>query len=138
MSVNQSRMKRMSRSATIALTSSGVFGRSSLMAGSLVEASGGRFVAGLLRQPAPRPALELVHRGRQLPAHLGELVLDPDRSAGANRAHDDAVALELLHALGQQAIGELGHGLGDLTEAQGPAVDQDAHDRARPAAPDEL
>ncbi len=94
--------------------------------------------AGLSGQPAPRPALELVYRGSQFLAHLGQLVLDAEGPAGPHRAHDDAVALELLHALRQQAVGELGHGLGDLTEAQRLAVDENADDRARPAATDQL
>src|SRR3954449_769058 len=53
-------------------------------------------------------------------------------------AGDDPALLELLHALGQQAVAELGDGLRDLGEAQTTAMEQDVEDRAGPALADEL
>src|SRR3954454_5793340 len=138
MSVNQRRMKRMLRSWTSALTSSRVWGRSGM---GRETSRPGRGVVGptaKLGEPAFGPALELVHRRGELAPHLGELVLDADRAPGADGAAHDAVRFELLHALGQQAVRKLRDRLGDLTEAQHLAVDEDADDGAGPAAPDEL
>src|SRR5215210_3507157 len=105
-SVNQSRMKRILRSSTIALTSSGVRGWSG---GGVM----GRQPKGSV-EPAVGPALQLLERRRELPAHARELVLDPHGRAFGDAPLDDSARLELLHALGQQAVGEVGHRLGDL------------------------
>ena len=56
---------------------------------------------------------------------------------GITRAVDDPASLELLHPLGQEPVGELRDGLRDLGEAQ-RAIHQDPHDRAGPAASDQL
>src|SRR5215210_3569068 len=113
-SVNHRRMKRIPRSSTSALTSSGVCGRSAM--------SGG--IRRRLEQPAIAPSLQLGDRVSQVPAALGELVLDLDRGAVADPPLDDAAGLELLEALGEQAIGELGDGVRDLREAHRAADEQ--------------
>src|SRR5687768_17398113 len=93
MSVNQSRTKRMLRSSTKARTSSAVCGWS-LMARRL--------------QPRVGPALEREHGGLERLALLGQDVLDPDRGVVDHVALDDPLSLELLHPLGQQAVGQIG------------------------------
>src|SRR5215217_5185609 len=118
-SVNQSRMKRMPRSSTSALTSSCV-------------------MRGSLGDPAIRPALELAQGRRELAPLLRELVLHAHRALAGDAALDDAARLEFLHALREQAVGEVGHCVRDLREAHGAAVQQDVEDRAGPAAADEL
>src|SRR3954453_7990722 len=87
MSVNQSRTKRMSRSATNARTSSAVRG-CSLMRGRL--------------QPGVCPALERAHGGLERLALLGEDVLDLHRGVVDHVPLDDPLCLQLLHPLGQQ------------------------------------
>ena len=76
--------------------------------------------------------------GSQLAAHGGQLVADLDRRAGVDVPRRRRRGLELLHALGEQPVAELGDGLGDLGEAQRAVVEQDGDDRARPAAADQL
>src|SRR5205807_1767911 len=88
-------------------------------------------------EPALGPALELRQRWLELVTHLGELVFDPQRRPGDHLAFHDPARLELLHPLGQQAIGELRHGLRDLGEAQRP-IHQHAQDRTGPAPPHQL
>src|SRR5262245_31096498 len=84
MSVNRRRTKRMSRSSTIARTSSAVCGWS-LMARRL--------------QPGVGPALQRAH-GRLERLALGcEDVLDLDGRVADDVALDDALRLELLHPL---------------------------------------
>src|SRR5215217_716592 len=119
MSVNHSRMKRIPRSSTSALTSSCV-------------------MRGRLGDPAIRPALELAQGRRELAPLLRELVLHAHRALAGDAALDDAARLEFLHALREQAVGEVGHRVRDLREAHGAAVQQDVEDRAGPAAADEL
>src|SRR4051794_361571 len=89
-------------------------------------------------QPAVGPGLELAERRRELLALLGELVADLHRRLLGDMTGDDPALLELLHALGQQAVAELRHRLGDLGEAQAAAVQQDVEDRAGPALADQL
>src|ERR1700759_4394131 len=141
MSVNQRRMKRMSRSETSEMTSSAVRWRdvAVIERGTLLAASreGGKSGADGLAasaEPAVGPRLELDERGLELGAHLRQRVLDPQGRSGNHRPLDDAARLELLHALGQQAVRQLGHGLSDLREAQ-RAVHQDAQDRSGPPSP---
>src|SRR3954454_24890310 len=125
MSVNHRRMKRMLFSATSALTSSAVCGRS----GIALQANGPRGRPGWTGgrksvQPAVRPALELGHRRREL-APLGrELVRDLRRRALADVAHDDAARLELVHAPEKQAFRQVGDRVGDLREPHLAPVQQ--------------
>src|SRR5215208_3191996 len=127
-SVNQRRMKRIPRSSTRALTSSGVCGRSAI--------SGG--IRGRLEQPAIAPSLQLGDRVAQVLAPLGQLVFDLDRRAVADAPLDDAASLELLEPLGEQPVGEVGHGVGDLREAHRAADQEHVDDGAAPALADEL
>src|SRR5215213_6105786 len=98
MSVNQRRMKRTPVSRTCASTSSAVVGCSSVSA-----------IAARTLQPAQRPRAQLAQRGGQLASHVRQPVLDPGGRAVADLALDDAARLELLHPLGQQAVGQVGH-----------------------------
>src|SRR3954451_6908075 len=149
MSVNQNRMNRIWRSSTRAMTSSEVRGWS-LIRGTLAD---GSWTAGPVRvdgrassdlellavvQPAPRPHPQLRHGRLEPPAHRRQLVGDLDGRAGLDRALDDAARLELLHALGQEAVAELRDRGSDLGEAHGAAIQEDLDDRSRPAAPDQL
>src|SRR5215217_9121571 len=118
MSVNHSRMKRTPVSRTWARTSSAVPGWS----------SGGAMKARTL-QPAQCPRAELAQGGGQLAAHVGEPVLDARGRAVVDLPLDDAARLELLHPLGEQAIGEVGHGAADLGETHGAAFEQHVDDR---------
>src|SRR5215218_314586 len=117
MSVNQSRMKRIPRSSTSALTSCGVCGRPS---GGGVIAADYEIAAASSVEPAMRPGLELTERGREVAAHRRELVLDPGGARAADAALDHSARLELLHPLRQQPVGQRGDGLGDLREAHRP------------------
>ena len=148
--MNQSRMKRISRSATMALTSSGVCGRSADMAGSLVHrgfrsfsrrgarASAVRAVLSAGRaSAAPRPRARGPRARARGPSSVSSYSTRTGRPGRTVRTTTPA-RLELLHALGQQAVGQLGDRVGDLAEAQGRAVDEHADDRAGPAAADEL
>src|SRR3954469_15427845 len=92
MSVNQSRTKRMSRSSTKARTSSAVRGWS-LMRRRL--------------QPGVGPALEREHGRLERLALGGEAVFDPHRRVVDHAALDDALRLQLLHPLGQEAVGQV-------------------------------
>src|SRR4029453_13040305 len=76
-------------------------------------------------QPAIGPPLELRERRGELPPHLGELVLDPYGRVRVDVALDDAARLQLLHALGEQPVGELRDGLPDLREAHRATLEQD-------------
>src|SRR5215211_671350 len=127
MSVNQSRMNRTPVSRTWARTSSAVPGWS----------SGGAMKARTL-QPAQCPRAELAQGGVQLAAHVGEAVLDAGGRAVVDLPLDDAARLELLHPLGEQAIGQVRHGGADLREAHRAALEQHIDDRAGPALADEL
>src|SRR5215213_14425 len=122
MSVNQSRTKRMSRSSTNALISSAVCGWS-LMARRL--------------QPGVGPALERAHRRLERLTLRGEDVLDTNRCVVDDPALDDALRLELLHPLREQAIREIGDEPLELGEASRP-VHEHEQDRARPALADQL
>src|SRR5215212_8965966 len=122
MSVNQSRTKRMSRSLTKARTSSAVCGWSVMRA---------------RLQPGVGPLLERAHGRLEGLALLGEDVLHPHGRVGDHVPLDDALGLELLHPLGQQAVGEVRHQLLELREP-GRAVQQHEQDRAGPALADEL
>src|SRR3954451_18114269 len=122
MSVNQSRINRMFRSWTRDLMSSGACGRSIR-----AEYVSLRVARGSV-EPAVGPGLELLQRGREVPAHGGELVLDSGGAGAADPPLDHAAVLELLHALGQQAVRQRGDGLGDLGEAHRTALEQDGED----------
>src|SRR5947209_13912827 len=122
MSVNQRRTKRRSLAATSALTSSGVPGRSVMGAGRLLQA---RWPAGPVLldrraggEPGLGPALELREGGLQRVAHRGQRVGHAHRRAGMDLALDEPARLELLDALGEQPVRQVGDGSGDLAEAQ--------------------
>src|SRR3954452_19295408 len=143
MSVNHRRTKRRALAPTSALTSSGVRGRSGRGAGRLSE---GAWPAGPVLadrwagcEPRLSPALELVERGLEGVAHGGEAVGHAHRRAGVDGARDQAAALELLDALGEEAVGQVGDRGRDLAEAQrAVGVSQHFDDRAGPSAADEL
>src|SRR3954470_10535865 len=149
MSVNQNRMNRIWRSSTRAMTSSEVRGWS-LIRGTLADGSwtagpvalDSRAVSDLellaVVQPAPGPHSQLRHGRLEPPAHRRQLVGDLDGRGGLDRALDDAARLELLHALGQEAVAEFRDRGSDLGEAHGATIQEDLHDRSRPAAPDQL
>src|ERR1700733_1373103 len=103
MSVNHRRMKRMSRSSTSAMTSSWVSGwavvamapRTLLARRPLPGQPGRPFCLedplhpgrdAPLAEPAIGPELQLAQRGLELPAHLRERELDPQRRTGDDRA----------------------------------------------------
>src|SRR5919197_3162306 len=118
MSVNQRRMKRMPRASTAALTSSGVLGVSAMEADPTLRRGDLSWTGGPgSAEPLVGPRLELFHRGRKRPAHRRQLVLDPDRGVRMHVALDHPARLELLHALGQQPVGDVGDALRDLREA---------------------
>ena len=52
-------------------------------------------------------------------------------------ALDHSVGGQFLEPFGQEAVGDARNGVGDLAEPRAP-VEQRAHDRARPATPDQL
>src|SRR5215210_2123194 len=135
MSVNQSRMKRMPRSWTSALTSSGVVGRS--FSAAMGPQPRWSVRSGTL-EPAVRPGFELAQRRCEIPAHRRQLILDPRRRGAAHPALDEAARLELLHALGEQPVRQRGHRLGDLGEAHRAALEHHCEDRAGPALAHEL
>src|SRR5215210_9192065 len=103
MSVNHSRMKRTPVSRTCASTSAAIVGCS----------SGGAIEARTL-QPAQRPRAQLAQGGGQLAAHVRQPVLHAGGCAVAHLALDDAARLELLHPLGEEAVGEMRHRAADL------------------------
>ena len=70
-------------------------------------------------------------------AAFGESVGYADGAVGGDRAGDQAFALQLPEALGEEAVGEAGDGGEDLVEAGG-AGNQDAQNGADPAAADQL
>ena len=141
--MNQRRMKRMPRSWTSALTSSWVCGRSSCGTG---------------RETSPRALTARWTGGRGVSPTSGRAQRLSSPSAGSSSrprsvssystltglvagdvALDDAGRLELLHALGQQPVGQLGDRVADLAEAQrAAALEQHVEDRARPALADQL
>src|SRR5215217_8194732 len=127
MSVNQRRMNRTPVSRTWARTSSAVVGCSSVSA-----------MKARTLQPAQRPRAQLAQGRGQLAPHVRQPVLHPGGRPVADVALDDAPRLELLHPLGQQAVGEVRHGAADLREAHRAAVEQHVDDRARPPLADEL
>src|SRR4051794_16898200 len=127
-SVNHRRMKRIPRSSTRALTSSGVCGRSAIWGG----------IRGRLEQPAVAPRLEFGEGVAEIPPALGQLVLDLHGRAVADPALDDPTRLELLQALGEQAIRQVGNGVGDLAEAHRTGLEQDVDDGPAPALAHEL
>src|SRR4051794_29837557 len=130
-SVNQSRMKRISRSSTIALTSSAVFGWSAI---DEPRCSGwrnpneapldgrsrsfGPSVARVGGEPLAAPLLERADRRLERLALLGERVLHADGRAVEHTALDDALCLQLLEALGEEAVGQLGDEVPDAAEVQ--------------------
>src|SRR3954447_1207155 len=114
MSVNQSRTKRMSRSSTKARTSSAVRGWS-LMPRRL--------------QPSVGPQLERAHGGLEGLPLLREDVLHSHGRVVDHVALDDPLALQLLHPLRQQPVGQVGDEPLELGEAGRP-VHQDEQDRA--------
>src|SRR6185436_9839934 len=121
MSVNQKRMKRMSRSSTIDLTSSAVRGWSAMFSLFVGFEEGARLLA---RQPVVRPALKRAHGRLEGAALVRERVLDLDGTRVAHVTLDDLLGLELLHPLGQEPVGDVGHELAHFREAQRP-VHQD-------------
>src|SRR3954453_1224208 len=127
-SVNHRRMKRIPRSSTSALTSSGVCGRSAIWGG----------IRGTLEQPAVAPRPEFGEGVAPIPAALGQLVLALPGRAGADPALDDPARLELLQALGEQAIRQVWDGVGDLAEAHRTGLEQDVDDGPAPALAHEL
>src|SRR4051794_34787828 len=139
MSVNHSRMKRMPVPRTYSRTSSRVLGWSSVCA--MAAQTRGRSVQPSLAlrpklQPAQGPLAQLVQRGCELAAHVGERVLDARRRALPDLPLDDPAGLELLHPLRQQAVGQVRDGTADLREAHRAAMQQHVDDRARPALAD--
>src|SRR5688572_18194411 len=115
MSVNQKRMKRMSRSSTIALTSSAVRGWSAMFSLLVGFEEARRLLA---RKPVVRPALEGAHGRLERAALVRERVLDPDGTAVAHVTLDDPLGLELLHTLGEQPVRDVRHELAHFGEAQ--------------------
>src|SRR5581483_5263001 len=122
MSVNQRRMKRMFRSATIAVTSSVVslvmraFAPRLAVAGGEVNARAGLDlghplpgrvrspVAGPAPKPSVGPLLKLSKCRLQLQAHARELIFDPQRRSCEHPSLHYPARLELLHPLGEQPI----------------------------------
>src|SRR5918992_2112577 len=140
MSVNQKRMNLMSRSWTIALTSSAVCGCSWTAMRAPLPRSGAAYEAGKaneLVQPGLRPGLQGAHGGLESAALVREGVLHPHGGLVDDAAFDDPLALELLEALGEQPVGQVRHQLADLGEAKRP-VHQHAEDGAGPALAHQL
>src|SRR5215217_6136026 len=132
-------MKRMSRSSTIALTSSAVFGWSD-MARTLTAGTptGGRNLpASWAGQPLASPLLEGADCGLEGAALLGEAVLHAHRGTVENATLDHTLRLELLEAFRQQPVRQLGDELPDAGEVK-RAVEEDEDDGARPAFADQL
>src|ERR671919_1678981 len=88
-------------------------------------------------QPGARPDLQRPHGGLERAALLGERVFDARRHAFARAALDDPLRLELLQALGEEAVRQVGHEDLHLGETQ-RSIEQDEEDGARPALPDQL
>src|SRR4051794_18411869 len=101
-------------------------------------ATGGRGLsASWAGQPLATPLLQGADGRLERAALLGEAVLHADRRAVDDAALDHALALELLEALGEQPIGQLGHELPDAGEVQ-RSVEQDQDDGPGPALADQL
>ena len=62
------------------------------------------------------PCCGLYHQAVELAAAFGELVLDPHGAGAGDATLHDSAPLELLHALAQQAVGQVGPRVGDLAE----------------------
>src|ERR671919_1046405 len=88
-------------------------------------------------QPGARPDLQRPHGGLKRAALLGERVFNARRNAFARAALDDPLGLELLQALGEEAVRQVGHEDLHLGETQ-RSIEQDEQDGARPALPDQL
>src|SRR5215208_6413680 len=131
MSVNQRRTKRMSRSSTKALTSSAVCGWSAM------GRSFGRSAERSRLQPGARPALQRQDSGLERLALLGQGVFHPHRGVVDHAPLDDPLGRQLLHALRQKSVRQVGHELLELRETRG-ALHQNEQDRARPALADQL
>src|SRR3954454_21261642 len=139
MSVNHRRMKRMSRSSTIALTSAAVLGWSG-MARTLTAAAptgGPGLLASWAAEPLASPLLQGADGGLERAALLGEAVLHAHGRAVEDAALHHSLGLELLQPLGEQAVGKLGDELPDPGE-MGRPVEQHEDDRAGPALADQL
>src|SRR5919199_1020899 len=117
MSVNQSRMKRISWSLTSALTSSAVFGWSAIGllrgigVGGEARKANEAGAAGLKRralEPLVGPRLERADRRLQRAALVGHRVLHADRGAVEHAPLHDPLGLELLQPLRQETVGYLG------------------------------
>src|SRR4051794_871661 len=91
----------------------------------------------LAGQVLVRPLLEAAKSGLERAAAIGEAVLDAHRRALEHPALDDALGLELLEPLAEEAVGELGHEMADAGEVE-RAVHQDEQDRSGPAFADEF
>src|SRR3954471_19736571 len=143
MSVNHRRTKRRSLAETSARTSPGVRGGSVMGAGRLSER---RWTAGPVRadrwagrEPRLGPGLQLREDRPEGVAHVAQRVGHADRRAGMDLTGDQAAGLELLDALGEQAVAEVGDRRRDLGEAQRPlGAAHHLEDRAGPASTDEL
>ena len=115
--MNQSRTKRMSRSSTKALTSSAVCGWSAMA----LLLSG-------VRDGAAGYSQELAQRLSARTAGSSASPLSVRTYSTLHRrvvdhvALDDALGLQLLHPLGQEPVGEVGHELLELGEAGGPSI----------------
>src|SRR5919106_5795999 len=139
MSVNQRRTKRMPRSSTNDLISSAVRGGWSAMGldsfGGWAGGLGARKANQL--QPGARPGLQRPDGGLERAALLGQRVLHADRHVVDHAALDNALGLELLEALGQEPVREIGHQELHLGEAQ-RTIQEHEQDGAGPALPDQL
>src|SRR5215213_6896999 len=90
-----------------------------------------------LVEPATSPGLQRVDRRLQGQALLRQQVLDARRVAVQDDPVDDALGLELLQPLREEAVRQIGHALLDLREARG-SLEQDRDDRPGPALAYEL
>src|SRR6185436_754741 len=71
------------------------------------------------------------------PALLGQRIFHPDRRVRDDRSLEDAFLLELLKAIAEHAIGDVGDGIAQRGEPA-PRLEQHEDDRAGPAAADQL
>ena len=78
-----------------------------------------------------------MHGGLEGAALGGDRVLDPDGRAVDDVALHYALGLELLEALGEEAIGDVRNQAADLREVGGP-VEEDQQDGPRPALADQF
>src|SRR5262249_7032948 len=83
------------------------------------------------------PLASRVDRGGERASLPSQRVLDANRQVGDDRAVDDAFVLELLEALAEHPVGDVGNRAAQRREPAA-AVEQDVDDGARPAAADEL